>query len=115
MAECASRGVAVPWQAALQNLIGNNLLAESTRMICHLYHYHLIHGATGLIDGGFGFGDGGGIAIGDGDATERLAADDPRFFPLFPIGIEERVRHERVAVCPAIDGDAGDVASGVEA
>src|SRR5437016_1289647 len=72
------------------------------------------NGAPGLIDGHIRIGAGAGIGIGDGNPAERLAPDDPGFFFLLPIGIEQWIRRESVTMRPASNGDALDVLRRVE-
>jgi hypothetical protein len=57
-----------------------------------------LHGSICLIDGLVRIGIGAGIGVGDGNSAERFAADDPGLFFFLPIGIEQRIRRERVAM-----------------
>ena len=68
-----------------------------------------------LVDRGVGLGASASIRIRDRNPAKGLTAYDPRLLAIFPVRIKERVRSERVAVRPAIDGDALDVACGIEA
>src|SRR5260370_41903449 len=63
-------------------------------------------GAPGLIDGYIRVRVCAGIGVCDGDLAESLPAHDPGFLLFFPIGIEQRIRREGVAVRPAIYVDA---------
>src|SRR6267143_7309021 len=74
----------------------------------------LADGAPGLIDGYIGVGAGTGIGVRDSDFAERLPADHPRLLFVFPIGIEQCIRREGIAVRPAIYGDALDILRRVE-
>src|SRR5229473_458082 len=71
-------------------------------------------GAPGLIDGHIRVRVCAGIGVCDGDLAESLPANDPGFLLFFPIGIEQRIRREDVAVRPAIYGDTLDVLRRVE-
>src|SRR5712692_11572258 len=66
-------------------------------------------GAPSLIDGHIRVRAGAGIGVCNGNPAERLPANDPGLLLLFPVGIEERIWREGIAVRPAIDGDALDV------
>src|ERR1700728_25082 len=55
------------------------------------------------------------IRVGDGDAPEALAPEDVRRLAFGPFGIEQRRVTVRVAVWPAIDGDAENVLLRIEA
>src|SRR6266853_5585860 len=68
-----------------------------------------------LVDGLVGVGVGSRVRIRDGDISVTLPSDYPRLLFLFPGRIEQRVRRERIAVRPAVHGDAFDVASRIEA
>ena len=74
----------------------------------------LAHRAVRLVDGDVGIGGHAGIGIGDGDAAERLRAT-----MLGRVGVEsaiaQRIVFRRIAVRPAVDGDAFDVARRIEA
>src|SRR5579864_267854 len=74
-----------------------------------------MHGTKGLIDGSIGFGFSSRIGIGDGNSPKRLASNHPRLFFLFPVRIKERGGKESIAVCPAVDGDAVDIAHRIKA
>src|SRR5947208_3506088 len=68
-----------------------------------------------LIDGHIGVCVRTGVGVGDGDASEAFAANDPRLLARLPLGIEQCIGCVSVAMSPAIDGDALDVARGIEA
>src|SRR5271166_2683383 len=74
-----------------------------------------MHRAIGLINGSVGFGLGSGIGIGDGNSSKRLASKHPRLLFFFPVRIKERIGKESIAVRPAVDGNAVDVARGIKA
>lgn len=88
--------------------------AYMTRLRQELAVQQFSDGAPGLIDGHVGVSAGAGVGIRDGNLAKNLAPDDPGLLSFFPIGIEERIRRERVAVRPTIDGDALDVLGGIE-
>ncbi len=69
----------------------------------------------GLVDGGVGIGGPAGVGIGDGDAAKAGAADHIGLALGRQVFIEQGVVFGGVAVGPAVDGDGGDVAGGVEA
>src|ERR1035441_8087512 len=75
----------------------------------------LPHGAMGLVDGRVGFSGSRCIGIGDGNAPEWLASYHPRLVFFLPLRIKKRVRTVSIAVRPAVDINALDVAGGIEA
>ena len=75
----------------------------------------IVDGAVGLIYRHVGVRVRAGVGVGYGDAAETLAAEDPGLFAFFPMGSVEAEGRVRVAVRPAIDGDANDVGGRIEA
>src|ERR1019366_721064 len=75
---------------------------------------NLPHGAMGLVDGRVGLCRSRRIGIGDGDAAEWLASDHPGLVFFLPLRIKKRVRTVSIAVRPAVDSNALDVAGGIE-
>ena len=74
----------------------------------------LVHGPMRLIDSRIGISSRCGISVGDGNSAKTPAADHIRTLIFRPVRIEQRVVFRCVAVRPAIHGDRGDVASGIE-
>src|ERR1019366_535696 len=74
-----------------------------------------LHGTIGLVDGGIHVGDGAGVGVGNGDASERFSSDLIGRFPHGKIGIEQGVISVGVAVGPAPNSDALDILGWIEA
>lgn len=68
--------------------------------------------AMRLVDGHVRVGVAAGIGVGDNDAAEALAADHPRLFFFFPIGIKQRIGGVSVSVGPTVYRDPFDVPRG---
>src|SRR5205807_3984912 len=81
-----------------------------------IFFRYLLHRAISLIDSAIGIRISAGIGVGDCQATERLARNLAwSFAALQPEFIPQRVVFIRVPMRPAIDGDRGYIASGIQA
>src|SRR5688572_7559550 len=74
-----------------------------------------MHSSMRLLDRNVGVRAHARVGVRDGNAPEASASDDIRHVVGRCIAIDEAVVFRRIAVRPAIDRDAGDISSGLEA
>src|SRR5271154_7103416 len=75
---------------------------------------NLTHRPPGLIDGHIRIRAGPRMRIRNGDLAKRFPPSYPRLLSVLPLRIKQRARRVGIAVRPAIDRDASDVARWIE-
>src|SRR5262245_10886804 len=90
------------------------LAEEERRATSSCLPHDLVDRAMPLLDRDVGVGAHAGVGVGDSDISGTLTAEHVRHFLRRRVAIDEAVVLGRVAVRPAIDGDAFDVTCRIE-